>query len=162
MDEKQIAVRQLEHGAKFPYDGDGPAIDWAHAAARGVLADLCDRRGVKHELREVDDDVRVELVASVAAIIRAAAPPAPSAEPQGKAVQQWRLRGAILWSDDHPVSNSGPLEYETRVLWTAPITSPDHTALLRQALGALGHFDDVDKTDAAIDALRAALELKPC
>jgi hypothetical protein len=48
----------------------------------------------------------------------------PPAAPQGKAVQQWRLRGAILWSDDHPVSNSGPLDYETRVLWTAPTAPP--------------------------------------
>ena len=49
---------------------------------------------------------------------------APPAAPQGAPVQQWRLRGAILWSDDPPVSNSGPLKYETRVLWTAPITPP--------------------------------------
>ncbi len=43
----------LEHGAMFPYDASDewnekdereplPAKDWAHAAARGVIADLCD------------------------------------------------------------------------------------------------------------------------
>lgn len=72
----------LAHGAQFPYDGGEafwnsevpapPATDWAHAAARGVLADLSDRRGIRHELEAVDYDVREELTASIAAIIRAA------------------------------------------------------------------------------------------
>lgn len=51
--------QRLDHGSKFPYDagsnfweGDGnstppQALDWAHAAARGILADLLDRRGVQ-------------------------------------------------------------------------------------------------------------------
>lgn len=71
----------IEHGAEFPYDGgldfwngagDDPplAADWAHAAARGVLADLSDRRGIKHELDQVDHDVRAELAKSLADIIR--------------------------------------------------------------------------------------------
>ena len=76
----------LQHGAEFPYDApdkwwrdDGdlpppPADDWAHAAARGVLANLSDRRGIKQELNSVDEDVRVQLVADLAAIIRAARP----------------------------------------------------------------------------------------
>ena len=49
-----------------------PAIDWAHTAARGVLADLCDRRGVKWELEKIDHDVRAELTQSLACIIRQA------------------------------------------------------------------------------------------
>ena len=75
----------LEHGAKCPFDasdewGDSigidppPATDWAHAAARGVLADLSDRRGIRHELDNFDEDVRAEIVQSIADIIRAAAP----------------------------------------------------------------------------------------
>lgn len=86
------AKHRLEHGAKFPYDatdewwnGDGknppPAKDWAHAAARGVLADLSDRQGIKWELEKIDEDVRAELVGSVAEIIRAAAPNANSTTP---------------------------------------------------------------------------------
>lgn len=78
--------QRLDHGSKFPYDagsnfweGDGnstppQALDWAHAAARGILADLLDRRGVKYALEEVDHDVRVEMVESLANIIREAAP----------------------------------------------------------------------------------------
>ena len=37
------------------------------------------------------------------------------------------------------------------------MTTP-HKVLLQQALDALGHFDDVDKTDAAIAALQAAID----
>ena len=65
----------------FPYDasdkwwkggGEGapPAKDWAHAAARGILADLTDRRGIKRELEGVDEEVRIEIVDSIAEIIR--------------------------------------------------------------------------------------------
>jgi hypothetical protein len=78
-----MTKHRLEYGAKHPYDAGAdfwedrkptppPATDWAHAAARGVLADLCDRRGVKWELDKVDHDVRAELVESLAAIIRQA------------------------------------------------------------------------------------------
>ena len=69
------AQRQLAHGSKYPYDGGSeaaPAIDWAHVAARGVMADLLDRRGVKWELEKVDLDVRADIVTAVAAIVRAA------------------------------------------------------------------------------------------
>lgn len=76
------AQRALARGADFPYDGGEafwhrsesppPAIDWAHRAARGVLADLTDRRGIKHELDDIDYDVREELTQSLAAIIREA------------------------------------------------------------------------------------------
>ncbi len=75
-----ITKHRLEHGAKYPYDFDDcsnapptPATDWAHAAARGVLADLLDRRGIKWELQKVDQDVRVELTQSLSEIIRLAA-----------------------------------------------------------------------------------------
>lgn len=74
------AKRSLQHGDKFPFDApDGwevgdpvPPKDWAHRAARGVLADLCDRRGIKWGFQEIDEDVRVEVVESLAGIIRAA------------------------------------------------------------------------------------------
>jgi hypothetical protein len=78
-----INLGWVVHGGKFPYDGGSefwqrgrvpkPPTDWAHAAARGVLANLCDRRGVKHELRNVDHDVREEIAQTLAGIIRAAA-----------------------------------------------------------------------------------------
>jgi hypothetical protein len=78
-----IAKHRLEHGANYPYDAGAdywedrattppPARDWAHAAARGVLADLSDRRGIKWELEKVDHDVRAELTESLAEIIRLA------------------------------------------------------------------------------------------
>lgn len=73
----------LLHGDRFPYDHlqdedwdgkDGeklfPPVDWAHRAARGVIANLLDRRTVKWALEDVDADVRQEMIATLAQIIR--------------------------------------------------------------------------------------------
>lgn len=73
----------LAMGELFPFeasdawwkDGGLPppaAADWSVAAARGVLANLQDRRSIKQGFVEIDEDVRTELVASLAAIIRRA------------------------------------------------------------------------------------------
>jgi len=82
-----VAERTLATSARYPYDaGDAwwhragdpaPAEDWAHAAARGVLGDLTDRGGIKHGFNGIDQDVRVEIVQSLADIIRTAAKAAP-------------------------------------------------------------------------------------
>ncbi|CUW88541.1 MULTISPECIES: hypothetical protein [Rhizobium/Agrobacterium group] len=86
MCENNDAWVRLKHGNMFPYDDlshwddrgeyvevpPGPSVDWAHYAARGVIADLTDRRGIKHGFGDVDADVRQKIVASLAAIIRAA------------------------------------------------------------------------------------------
>jgi hypothetical protein len=82
---KNIAQLRIEFGAHFPYDGGAdfwedrnpvppPAVDWAHSAARGVLADLLDRRGIKWAIDDeaIDHETRAEIVQSLAAIIRAA------------------------------------------------------------------------------------------
>lgn len=69
------AAHSLMHGNKYPYDA-GPVVDWAHAAARGVLADLCDRGGIKHQFGMIDDaEIRSDIVAALAAIIREANKP---------------------------------------------------------------------------------------
>lgn len=79
----------LEHGNRFPYErkddeyGDTaqPPKDWAHSAARGVLADLTDRRGIKYGFDDIDLSTRVEIVESLAGIIREAkGQPAPSSD----------------------------------------------------------------------------------
>jgi hypothetical protein len=73
----------IEHGNKYPYDApdswwqksDGnppPPADKAHAAARGIISDLKDRRDIKHQFDNVDEEVRSELVETHAAIIRTA------------------------------------------------------------------------------------------
>lgn len=78
-----IAKNLIEAAAQFPYDAPDawwqasdlpppPALDWAHAAARGILGDLKGRSGVGNELAGLDEDVRAELVESVADIIRTA------------------------------------------------------------------------------------------
>ena len=79
------AKEALEQGAKYPFEandkwwsgGGGsppPAKDWAHAAARGILVDLQDRRGIKYSFVGIDEECRVEIVESLAEIIRRAAP----------------------------------------------------------------------------------------
>ena len=77
------AAFKLSIGNDFPFDATDawhdsdnrkpPAPkDWAHAAARGVLADLQDRRGIKHGFDDIDQDTRKEIVKSLASIIRLA------------------------------------------------------------------------------------------
>ena len=74
----------IKHGNEFPFDetdawwdedGEKPAKpkDWAHAAARGIIASLQDRVGIKHELEHsnIDEETRKEIIAEIAAIIRA-------------------------------------------------------------------------------------------
>jgi len=79
------AAFYLAHGAAFPFDGSAsfwthgekpePAKDWAHAAARGIIANLADRRGIKQELdtHNIEAEMRVEIIEDLAAIIREAA-----------------------------------------------------------------------------------------
>jgi len=75
------AQQSINHGAQFPYDGGHefwesqnprtppPATDWAHAAARGIFADLTDRRGLRNVLASISHDVVSEMVQSVTEII---------------------------------------------------------------------------------------------
>jgi hypothetical protein len=64
-----LALRSLELGTKYPYD-ERAAVDAAHAAAQGVIADLCDRRGIKWGFSDIELDVRQSIVDALAAIIR--------------------------------------------------------------------------------------------
>ena len=80
------AHNSLRLGELYPYDapkswwdsdstvrpklqGDG---DWSFRAARGVIEDLCDRRGIKNGFEDIPDDIRVDIVAALAEIIREA------------------------------------------------------------------------------------------
>lgn len=65
--------RDLARGVEYPFHGKKPT-DWAEAAALGILWDLSDRGGIKHELDGIDDEIKAEIVEKMAAIIRAAAP----------------------------------------------------------------------------------------
>ena len=80
------AKRRLVHGNEFPYDepdswwyeeleDPGPPslpMDWAHAAARGVVCDLKGRRKIKDGFNRVDENIRKQIVLDLAAIIRQA------------------------------------------------------------------------------------------
>lgn len=79
-----LAIRSITNGSEFPYDASDewwdctegveiePARDAAHAAARGILADLKDRRGIKRGFDRVEEKTRVEIVERLAEIIRQA------------------------------------------------------------------------------------------
>lgn len=68
------AAISLRSGDRYPYDDYGQPQDWAHRAARGVLDDLLDRRSIKNALDDdkINQDVRNEIVTSLAEIIRLA------------------------------------------------------------------------------------------
>lgn len=72
------AKQLLKLGNKYPYDAIGESDvamnpnDPAFRAARGVLADLGDRRGLSGELDDIDYELRGQIVESLAAIIREA------------------------------------------------------------------------------------------
>jgi len=81
------AKKKLEQAAFLPYDQpDGqdeivPAVDWAHAAARGIMEDLTtDNSGVGKVLRNCEYESRKDIVERAADIIRAAAPGAEDAK----------------------------------------------------------------------------------
>ena len=70
----------LKFSDDYPYEidedtnpgADLKPTDWAHRAARGVLSDLSDRRGIKWELEKVDMYTRKDIVAALTEIIRLA------------------------------------------------------------------------------------------
>jgi len=73
------AQSKINQGSQFPYDrpddDDTPAVpatDWAHVAARGILADLTGRAGIGNELEQYDEEIRNEIITSAAEIIRLA------------------------------------------------------------------------------------------
>ena len=59
----------MTHGRNLSYDGRKPK-DRAETAALAILADLCDRRGVKHALNGCDGETKSEIVDIISQIIR--------------------------------------------------------------------------------------------
>jgi hypothetical protein len=148
---ERIAHLAIERGAKYPYDASDawwvssgkdapPAVDWAHAAARGILHDLNDRRGIKHAFREIDEDVRKEMVAAHAAIIRAALSVPVAAQPAASGV-------SALWVEEAEQLADNAIN--AHATWFAEC-----------ALGELSNFHMPhleSEKDAAREALRAHL-----
>lgn len=84
--DRSYVHHRLDHGREYPFDGtdawwnsdvrpEAPAepLDWAVRAARGIVADLCDRGGIKHGFEDIEEDTRRDIIETMAAIIRAAA-----------------------------------------------------------------------------------------
>lgn len=83
MNKTDFAKISLELGARYPYDAPDdwwsngqsatlPATDKAHEAARGILHDLQDRKGIKTAFLNIDEETRKEIIDSLAEIIRQA------------------------------------------------------------------------------------------
>lgn len=78
------ANADIEHGNKYPFDasdawwkGEDETLPenfeaWQYRAARGVIANMQDRAGIKHELGGISEDTRREIIESIASIIYAA------------------------------------------------------------------------------------------
>lgn len=62
------ASKTYERGNAHPYHGKPPKTKF-EAIALGIIANLCDRRGIKSEMRQVDECVRNTLVRDLAEII---------------------------------------------------------------------------------------------
>jgi hypothetical protein len=76
----QSALNSLKQGADYPWDAGDQfeddveilptlAQDWAHYAARGILADLTDRRGIKNGFNNIDEQTRGDIVTKLRQII---------------------------------------------------------------------------------------------
>lgn len=84
MNARTKAIISLGHSDEFPFDASDawwsdedktpPPYThlWQYRAARGVIADLEDRAGIKHGFAGINEDVRREIVESLVAIIEAA------------------------------------------------------------------------------------------
>ena len=79
------ARQSLHSGEHYPFDAPDEWIemysasrlppeakDYAHRAARGIVANLMDRRGVKNGFNRIDEDMRIDIVEDIAAIVREA------------------------------------------------------------------------------------------
>ena len=80
---EQEAIQCLYRASQWPYDAPDlwierddetppPIADrWSIAAARAIIFNLLDRRGIKQELHwtKIDEDVRAEIIETIAMII---------------------------------------------------------------------------------------------
>lgn len=64
----ELAVKQASNN---PYHGE-PLLNQYELAASSVIRELCDRRGIKHQLENCDADVRKDIIESLAATIELA------------------------------------------------------------------------------------------
>jgi hypothetical protein len=105
-----VAKRLAAQGGRYQEDGIGgiarsapppPAArevesDLARLAASDIYADCLDRRGIKWEFEKVDEDVRREIIAAWADIIRPALRPASPSTGEEGLVAIMRQQRAIL------------------------------------------------------------------
>jgi hypothetical protein len=170
----------LIKGDRYAYDAPDdaeiapPPIDWAHRAARGIICNLTDRKAIKRGFEEIDEEIRVEIVDSMADIIRAASPPAPGAEVGPVAGLRYRSLeyddwGMIRNADDslfavirrplgedeagaHRNAKTDPFEPLARVLMSA-LSSPPTTDAIR----AQARREALEEAERSIKRLKGTL-----
>lgn len=108
----------LEFGVKYPYDADDSGAtrqgDWADKVARGIIADLTDRRDIKHGFNRVDHDIRCEIVETLASIVREGAVDLLIEHDRYKAALEqysnkecWNHRPDLPWQDVWMATDNG-------------------------------------------------------
>jgi len=145
----RIASIRLTSAYRRPYDvSDDENMpdpgDWAVRAARGVIADMRDRRAIKWGFDNVDQDVRREMIQTVADIIRFASAPNPPPAPDG-----WRK------ALDLAVAMLAPYEPgDSRAV-------SDEFVALASIVADCANDDTWRVIDAALSRIRAAIEPAP-
>lgn len=110
--------------------------DWALYAARGVIANLRDRRGIKHGFERIDEEIRSEIVQSLAMIIRAAYE--VKAGPCFVNLEVW-VKKVEAWDERYPKGRVYPYNEGQKC-------EEELTALVEEAKGILKVGKD-DKSD---------------
>jgi hypothetical protein len=80
----------------FPEIPPPSAIDWAHAAARGVIKNLVFRKGMRDAFIGISQEVRHELVAEISEIIRLAQNSGNTFTTDSVAYKNWDARRNLL------------------------------------------------------------------
>lgn len=66
---EEYALECITKGTEEPYDGR-PATDNAHGTALGIMVDLCNREGIGEAFESAPQEVKVDIVETMAEIIR--------------------------------------------------------------------------------------------
>jgi hypothetical protein len=59
-----------QRGAKYPYDDRDLPLTEERAVVLSVLANLSDRRGLRQQLDQIDEDIRIELVDDLTGLVK--------------------------------------------------------------------------------------------
>jgi hypothetical protein len=125
MSEERVSHAQscIGRARKYSFDNRKP-VDLSHLLVQAILADLTDRRGIKNTLDVCDDEIRMEIVDALSAIIRIGmnSKKASGSEILGKFRLTERGFQAVEFSDSYGVSSSlqESSAADSQHLWLGP------------------------------------------